>query len=159
VAELYKHEPALSWPTLTTQLKRSCLKRNLSDGSVEVQFFTRSFQLSGGEAPCRFLLSKNEPDPAAIQSVLVNNISVPFSIENDFLKLEIQAASGQVLNIEILDREDRRQHALGFGVIHNTGVLLRRGLSEFRDNTLARHSGLLKAARGVARRLKVTGDA
>jgi hypothetical protein len=160
VAELYKLDPALSWPTLTTQLTRSCMMRNLSDGSVEIQFFTRRFQLENGERSTNcFLLSKHEPDSASIQSVLVDGKSMPFSFENDFLKLEVHVDLGQVRNIEIVDLEQPHKQAGGFGIVHNTGVLLRRGLSEFRDNTLARHSGLLKVAKGVARRLKVTGDA
>ena len=160
VAELYKLEPALSWPTLTSQLTRSCLVRSLPNGPVEIQFFTRRFQLANRRGgPARFLLSKHEPDSTAIQSVLVNGTSMPFSFDNGFLKLEVQADPGQVQNTEIVDREQMYQQASGFGVVHNTGVLVRRGLSEFRDNILARHRGLLKMAQGVARRLKVTGDA
>jgi len=111
-------------------------------------------------SPGRFLLSKHEPDSAAIQRVLVDGTSIPFSFEKGFLKIEVQTDDpGQVRNIEIVDREQPQQHASGFGIVHNTAVLLRRGLSEFRDNTLARHSGVLKVAQRVARRLKVTGDA
>lgn len=160
VAELHKLEPALSWPTLDAQLVRSCLRRSLSNGSIEVQFFTRRFQLANREqGPGRFLLSKHEPDSAAIQRVLVDRTSIPFSFEKGFLKLEVQVDEpGQVLNIEIVDREQPQRQASGFGIVHNTGVLLRRGLSEFRDNTLARHGGLLKIAKAAARGLKVTGD-
>jgi hypothetical protein len=160
VAALYRLQPDLTWPTLTSQLTRSCQMRSLANGWTEVQFFTRRFQLIHREAGAgRFLLSKHEPDSAAIQTVLVDGTSVPFSFEKGFLKLEVQAGyPSQVLNIDILDRQEPQQQASGFGIVHNTGVLLRRGLSEFRDNTLARHGGLLKIAKGVARRLKVTGD-
>ena len=160
VAELYKQEPALSWPTLTDQLTRSCLKRTLSDGSVEIQFFTRRFQVVNREPGSgRFLLRKQEPDSAAIESVAIDGTSMPFSFEQGFLKLAVHADPGQVRNIEIVDREQLHKQADGFGVVHNAGVLLRRGLSEFRDNTLARHGGLLKVAKQVAKGLKVTGDA
>jgi hypothetical protein len=136
------------------------MMRNLSDGSVEIQFFTRRFQSANRErSPGRFLLSKHEPDSTAIERVLVDGTSMPFSIENGFLKLEVQADPDQVQHIELVDRELPHQRSSGFGVVHNARVLLRRGLSEFRDNTLARHGGLLKVAKGVARRLKVTGDA
>ena len=160
VAALYQLEPDLTWPTLTSQLARTCQMRSLSNGSTEVQFFTRRFQLANRERGSgRFLLSKHEPDSATIQRVLVDGTSMPFSFEKGFLKLEVQTDDpGQVLNIEIVDREQPQQQASGFGIVHNTGVLLRRGLSEFRDNTLARHGGLLKIAKGVARGLQVTGD-
>lgn len=160
VAALYQLEPGLTWPTLTSQLTRSCQMRSHCNGSTEVQFFTRRFQLGNRvRGSGRFLLSKHEPDSEVIQRVLVDGVSMPFSFEKGFLKLEVQADDpGQVLNIEILDREQPQRQDNGFGIAHNAGVLLRRGLSEFRDNTLARHGGLFKIAKGVARRLKVTGD-
>lgn len=160
VADLYKLEPALSWPNLTTQLMRCCLRKILSNGSCEVQFFTRKFQLYNcKKSSGHFLLRKHEPDATAIQKVLVNGASVPFSFEKDFLKLEVQADHpGEMLDIEIMDREKYHKPPNGFGIVHNAGVMLRRGLSEFRDNTLVRHNGLLKIGKGIARRLKVTGD-
>ena len=160
VADLYKLDPALSWPTLTDQLTRSCRKRKLSDGSIEIQFFTRRFQLTNSDSSSgRFLLSKHEPDSDAIEKVVADGTSVPFSFETGFLKLEVQADAGQMRNIEIVDRMHTHRHVTGFDVVHNAGVLLRRGLSEFRDNTLARHGGLLKVAKRVAKGLKATGNA
>jgi hypothetical protein len=160
VAQLYKQDAQLSWPSLTTLLTRSSLKRRTSDDSFEVRFFTRVFQWTNHESEaCRFLLSKAEPVASAVESVLVDGVRVPFAVEDGLLRLEVEAAPGQTRNIEILDRVPHQQRSISFGMVHNTGVLLRRGLSEFRDNTLARHSGLLRAAKTVARKLKVTGDA
>ncbi len=160
VAALYKLDPSLRWPGLTDQLMRSCRKRKLSNNSLEIQFYTRKFQLENDHPDRKsFLLRKYEPDSALIERVLVDGKGTPFSCENSFLELHIQTDPGETRKIEIVDREHSHGRAKGFGVVHNAGVLLRRGLSEFRDNTLARHDGLLKIARGVARGLKVTGDA
>jgi hypothetical protein len=71
----------------------------------------------------------------------------------------VEADAGQVLTIEIVDRDQPNRQVGGFGIAHNASVLLRRGLSEFRDNTLARHDSLLSFARKVGKGLKVTGDA
>jgi len=160
VAGLYKLDSDLRWPGLTPQLTRSCRKRKLTSGALEVQFYTRKFQLENDDQNTKsFLLRKYEPDSALIESVSVGGKSQAFGFENGFLKLEVQADPGETRTIEIVDRERPQPQANGFGAIHNAGVLLRRSLSEFRDNTLARHDGLLKIARGVARGLKVTGDA
>jgi hypothetical protein len=159
VAQLYKLEPDLSWPTLTAQLTRSCWKRRLSDGSVEVRFFTRRFQLANREKDTnRFLLSKHEPNSAAVQRVIVDGVNMPFSFEEGFFKFEVQVEPGQERTIEVVDRQRVHQLAGSTGVVHNAGVLVRRGLSEFRDNTLARHRGLLTFAKKVAKGLKVTGN-
>ncbi len=159
VAALYELQPDLTWPDLTTQLSRSCQIRNLENGSTEVRFFTRRFQLIPREAGTgRFLLSKHEPDSAAVQAVLVDGEGVPFFFEKGFLKLEVLAQPCQVRDIEVVDQRNSDARVNGFGIIHNARVFVRRGLSEFRDNTLSRHSALLKTAARVARGLKVTGD-
>jgi len=158
VDDLYNAETGLSWPPLGDQLTRSCLERRLSDGSTEVRFFTRKFQLSNREeGASRFLLTKYEPDSSVIKNVLVDGTSVPFSFAKDFLTIEVPANPGRMRNIEVVDREQQTL-ARGFGLAHNTRVLVRRGLSEFRDNTLARHNGVLKVANKVAKGLKLTGE-
>lgn len=159
VGALYEIEPDLTWPTLTSQLTRSCQRRRLTDGSMEIQFFTRRFQLvPRGTELNYFLLRKHEPDSSAVQMVLVDGNRVPFSFEREFLKLEIEAEAGQIRNVEIIDSPGSHKQLKSFGMLHNARVLVRRGLSEFRDNTLAKHSGLLKAAKRIARGMKATGD-
>ena len=159
VGALYEIEPDLAWPTLTSQLARSCQKRRLADGSLEVLFFTRRFQLvHRGTQPSYFLLRKHEPDLSVVQMVLVDGNRVPFSFEREFLKLEIEVKAGQIRNIEIIDSQGPHKQLKSFGMVHNAQVLVRRGLSEFRDNTLSKHRGMLKTAKRVARAMKVTGD-
>ncbi len=160
VAEMHKLDPTLTWPSLADQLMRSCRRRNAAKGSIEIQFYTRKFFWSNREQDTKsFSLRKQEPNSASIKSVRVDGESAEFSFENGFLKLEVQAGPGETHSIEIVDREHPQRQANGFGLAHNARVMLRRGLSEFRDNTLSRHDGLLKIAKGIVRGLKVTGDA
>ena len=159
VAGLYKADPSLSWPPLSDQLMRSCLERTQPNGWQEVLFFTRRFLFENRRGhPERFLLSKHEPDAEAIRSVLVDGIAAPWSIENGWLKLEVEAQQGQVSRIEIIDREIARPGTAGFGIAYNTGVAVRRALSELRDNALGRNEGLLKVANRIAKMLKVSGS-
>lgn len=158
-AALHEIEPALAWPDLSTQLSRCCLRRTGECGAAEVRFFTRRFQFANRTGcPHRFLLSKHEPEAERVAAVLVDGVAVPFAMESSFLQLEIESGPGQVHNIEILDRERPLPPASGLGAGYQVRVALRRALSEFRDNTLARHSGLLKAARKAARLLRTTGE-
>ncbi|MGD0479264.1 MAG: hypothetical protein ABSA42_03780 [Terracidiphilus sp.] len=159
VANLQQIEPNLSWPGLSDQLMRSNMRRRSDDGSIEIRFFTRRFRFTPKEAENgRYRLTRFEPDPNTVERVLVDAKSVSFGFEKDNLILEVQAAPGQLRNIEILDRSKQTVPVRSFGFSHNARVLVRRGISEFRDNTLSRHEGLLKAAKRVARGLKVTGD-
>jgi len=75
------------------------------------------------------------------------------------LKIEIETNERQPKNIEILDLAVQPLPVRSFGVAHIARVLVRRGLSEFRDGTLSRHKGLMKVAKRVAKALKATGEA
>lgn len=160
VAALQRIEPNLSWPGLSEQLMRSNMRRRSDDGSIEMQFFTRRFRFTPKEAEDgRYRLAKFEPNPDTVERVLVDAKSVSFGFEKGNLVLEVQAVPGQLGNIEIIDRATPSAPIHSFGTAHNARVLLRRGLSEFRDGTLSRHKGLMKVAKRLAKTMKTTGDA
>jgi hypothetical protein len=156
---LHKLEPKLTWGGLSCQLMQSCMMRSLSEHSIEVRFFTRHFRFKNAQ-PTRtsLVFTKEEPDASAISSVVVDGISVPFSFRNEFLTFEHEVDAGQVVEVRIVDRvrapSPTRKR---LGVTHTVGVSVRRALSEFRDNTLARFPRLLTAATELATRMKVTG--
>jgi hypothetical protein len=157
VAELQQIEPCLSWPSLTTLLMRSSLRRRLDNSCAEVRFFTRRFQFVPQEGEHhRCVLSKPEFDSSPIKNVLVDGKSVSFGLENELLKFEVEA-EGRPKTIEIIDQTPSPT-IRSFGVAHNIRVLIRRGLSEFRDNTLSHHSGALRIAKKVVETIKATGD-
>ena len=159
VAGLRQAEPTLTWPTLSSQLMRSCLMRSVSRDSVEVQFFTRRFRLENTDGGQRhFLLEKREPDPSAVRAVVVDGTAVPFSIKGDSVQFELEADPGQARLQEVEDHPRPRPAARRMGMTYHVGVFARRGLSEFRDNTLAKHPRLLQAATGLAKGLKVRGE-
>lgn len=160
VAELQRIEATLSWPGLSEQLMRSNVRRRSDDGSIEIRFFTRRFQFKPKEAEeGRYRLTKFEPNPDTIERVLVDAKNVSFGFEKDNLMLEVQAVPGQLRNVEIVDRAAPPAPIHSFGTAHNARVLLRRGLSEFRDNSLSNHKNLLKVAKRLAKAMKATGSA
>ena len=159
VAKLQRIEPRLSWPGLPEQMMKSSMKRRTQDGSTEIQFVTRRFRFTPKEAeegPHRLI--KFEPNPALIERVLVDGASVPFGFEKDHLVFEVQGVPGHVSTIEVIDRAVPAPAVRSFGPAYNAGVLLRRGLSEFRDGTLSRHKRLMTVATGAARAFKATGN-
>jgi hypothetical protein len=159
VTGLRNLEPALSWPTLSAQLAGSCLIRSISGAASEVQFFTRRFRLKNTHRERhRFRLSKHEPDLSVVRAVTVNGTDVPFACPDDRVGIELEVDPGQSVAVEILDRPSPTRRARSMGVIYGTGVFARRALSEFRDNTLSRHPGVLRAATRLARTLGVSGE-
>ena len=159
VKGLHKLEPNLTWGGLSCQLMQSCMMRSLSEHSMEVRFFTRHFRFKNTQsARTGLVFSKEEPDASAISKVVVDGTSVPFSFKNGFLTFEHEADAGQVIDVRIVDRfRSSSPTRKRLGVTHTVGVPVRRALSEFRDNTLARFPRLLAAATELATRMKVTG--
>jgi hypothetical protein len=159
VAGLRDLEPSLAWPTLSSQLSRSCIMRTVSQRSVEVHFFTRRYRLESRQQDrCLFRLTKFEPDPSAVSAVLVDGISVPFALNDTSLVVEFEADPGETRCVEVIDHARPAREARSMGLGYRVGVLARRSLAEFRDNTLAKRPRLLRAATVVARALGVTGE-
>jgi hypothetical protein len=106
-----------------------------------------------------FRLSRHEPDPSIVSEVLVDGGQVPFWLEGDVLRFEMEADPAAVVNVEVRDAVKPHRAAMrGPGLIYRVGVPVRRALSEFRDNTLTRHPRILEAATGLARAMKATAD-
>lgn len=160
VSGLHGLEPKLTWGPLSDQLMGSCMMRSLSATSMEVRFFTRQFRFKNPRStPVALVLSRGEPDAAAVSRVLVDGRDVPFSCKDGVLAFEHRADAGQVIDVRVLDRP--RRPAPGpkrSGVTHTVGVGVRRALSEFRDHALMKHPRLLAAATRLATRMKVTGQ-
>ena len=159
VRQLQRLEPKLSWPTLSEQLSRSCMIRQRNRDTEDVHFFTKNFQLRNScDERRRFLLEKHEPDISAIRAVLEDGKPVTFWSNEKLVQFEIEANANQTKEIEVQYVPQPRPELERPGIAYKAGVFLRRELSEFRDNTLSKHPGILKAGRMVAKSLKMTGE-
>ena len=160
VSTLHELDPGLTWTGLVTQLVRTHLRKKLGGNALELRFFTRRFQFQSGENDSgHYLLSKHEPDSSIVEGVMVNGKRVPVEFDGRFLRFGMDVRPRQLYDIEILDRTPHPPTVHSFGLAHNAGVLVRRGLSEFRDNALCRHKRLLKVAKRIVKAAKATGDA
>src|SRR5262249_52934515 len=104
-----------------------------------------------------FRLSKYEPDISVVRAVTVNSTNVPFINRNDEVSIEIEVDPGQAVDVEILDHPMGARRTWSMEMAYNAGVLVRRALSEFQDNTLSRHPSWLRVATKLTKKLRVTG--
>jgi hypothetical protein len=159
VEDLQKVEPDLTWPTLSSQIEKSCLMRRCGDGSYAVKFVTGKFVLRNDQKTrTHFVLEKDEPGESIIGSVLVDGKAMPFSFRQNGIQFEVELDAGQAGRIEIVDEPRESLPIKRLGVGYSFGVFVRRELSEFRDNALSKHPAILKRAKKIADRLRVTGD-
>ncbi len=158
IARLQQIEPRLLWPNLTTLLTQSHVRRSF-DHTTDIRFFTRRFQLVPREGDAsHYRLSKLEPDPKAVARVIVEGKSIPFGFENGFISLEIETEPRETKQVEICYVAEPSRAIRSFGAAYQSRVLVRRTLSEFRDNTLSHHKGLLKVAKKLAKAMKATAE-
>jgi hypothetical protein len=160
VRELHNLEPGLSWPTLCSQLMKSCVTRKVTSNSTEVQFFTSQFEFQNTSEGCDHLsFTKAEPDSFSVRSVLLDGTCIPFDIKKGHIHFEAYATSGQVIRIEVKHHANTSRPTNSYhSLTYNARVLLRRGLSEFRDNHLVRYPRLLRGGTRLVKRLKLSGE-
>jgi hypothetical protein len=138
----------------------SCIVRSVTSDRVDVQFYTREFCLRNtSNQPMHYSLTKDEPDPALVGRVLVNEISVPFTFRDGQICFETLATPGQTITARVEDRKQPPHGAFRASPRYHMGVGLRRFLSELRDEGAARHPRLLGTAMRMAKALRVpAGD-
>ena len=158
-AQMNALDERLSWASLVDTLTSSCLQKVAGEDRIDVRFFTRTFKWHNDlERPIHIHLSKYEPEPTIIREIRVNGQVRPFHVNEGFIYLDIAVPAKSIINFEILDKETDSPLPFRTSMSHMVRVSLRRYLSEFRDNTLARHPKLLGYAKSVVRHLRLTGD-
>lgn len=156
-SQLVEKSPDVEWKPISDIASTTHLQRRMSVKERGVRFFTNKFEFAhaGGE-PITYRLSKRLHVTTAVQRVLVNGEQTSFSREEDTLALEVYADRPQTFDVQIETRLAKPTRAYSPGLKYQITVALRRGLSEFRDNTLSRNRFALKAGRYLMRRLKLS---
>jgi len=155
VSSLAQLRPDLKWKSLVETVTRTHARRRVSEGTWEVRFFTDTFNLEHGlEESVEYRLLRRIPETTAVERVLVEGKEVPFARENGFLTFETHAHRPQTLSVQVPVAPIKPTKAYSFGVKYQASVALRRGLSEFRDNIVARNRFALKAGGLLMRSLK-----
>jgi len=155
VSGLAQLRPDLKWTSLMETVTRTHARRRVSEGACEVRFFTDTFHLEHGlEESVEYRLLRRIPEATAVERVLVEGKEVPFARENGFLTFETHAHRPRTLSVQVPVAPIKPTKAYSFGVKYQASVALRRGLSEFRDNIVARNRFALKASRLLMRSLK-----
>ncbi len=148
VRGLAKLRLGLRWKSLADTLTRTHAQRRVSRSRMEVRFFTDTFFCEHElEYPMDYHLVRRVPEATVVQRVLVNGKDVPFNRANGFLTFETHADRPQTLSIEVEVAPIRSTKAYSSGVKYQASVAVRRGLSELRDNVVARNRFALKAGR------------
>jgi hypothetical protein len=147
--------PDLKWKSLAETVTHTHARRRVSKNKEEVRFFTDTFYLEHElEQPMEFTLVRRLPETTQVERVRVGGRHVPFSRADGFLTFETYVDYPQTLSVQVECRSVKPTKSFSPGVKYQASVAIRRGLSEFRDNVMARNRITLKAGRFLAKSLK-----
>lgn len=153
-------QPNLSWPPLGEALRRQHLRRRSANGDYQIRFFTPEFNLENPENSDRlFRFTKSEPDPGLPESVFINGKTVSFAHKDGQIAFDYELGPRQHAFIVVADASPTVSKSWAPSFHYRAKLRLRRVLSEIRDDHLARHPKVLRAAKKIARTMHWSSDA
>ncbi len=159
VSQLARVCPGVRWTSLAETVRRTHLRRRLADHRHEVRFFTDDFKMETvRDRASDYSFLRRIPGTTSIQRVTVNGAETAFAHRDGWLSFTAPIGSAQSLRVRVdVNAVEAKSNSL-HGLKYQASVALRRGLSEFRDNVIARSDVALRAARKLANTLKQTGN-
>jgi len=156
-AQLAQLRPGIQWASVAEIARRTHWRRRLADGRQEVRFFTDDFKLAHrDQTVAGYRLVRRLPAAPPVSGVRVDGANVPFAHADGWLSFEVPAREPRTFEIKLEIPAVQPARARARGPAYHVAVALRRGLSEFRDNVIARNDFLLRSAKALARILKQT---
>jgi len=125
----------LSWRSLGEAIKRSYRQRELSLNLVEIQMYAAELLLENSSAESkRCLVRRHECDPSAIREASADSDPVVWKSADDCINFEIELSPGERKMISIKFHEPAENGYPGRNVPYRLRTMVRRYLSELRDN-------------------------
>ena len=129
----------LKWRTLGEVIRRAYQQRLLSDGTQQIRMFGNEILVENtSKAVRRILVEKNDSAPEAVKRVVVAGHEIPFSSSSGRLRFALNLAGlkSALIRVEFKDIYGEARPARSLKT--QVRVVVRRCLSEFRDEAQAR---------------------
>lgn len=147
--------PQLSWDSLENIAKGCALSKQEAAGQKTVRIFTNQAAIRLGQGQSEELtVVKSETGNYKISRVELDDRTVNFSLDNGFLKLNLECRSKQTISLKILPAEVPAVPAIEDSAIEKARAAVRRYLCEFRDDYGAKSKTLLQFARRITTPLR-----
>jgi hypothetical protein len=152
VSRINQMAPKIRWSSPGTAVTNAILSRRMRDNSYQVRAFSRSVRISNpSEAPVLYSVEWNHANQNAyVDTVLrdgrpCGNFNVDVSGTQVSVELEPRSSA----TLAIVHRNVHPLTKLGFR--RTLGAVMRRRLSEIRDNYLSKNPSVLQAAKSLQR--------
>jgi hypothetical protein len=128
----------LSWRSLGEVVRRSHRKKELAAGVVEVEMYGNELYLENKSShPKSFRIVKRESNETVIQEVCADSHSIPWQFSEGHISFQQTLRAGESARLCVVLKEDAAQTECHEDFPYKLKVMLRRHLSEMRDNYVA----------------------
>jgi hypothetical protein len=154
VDKLNSLEERLEWTTLAKICSSTCLKRVAENGDIHVQFYADRFWLQNDTDRLQnYLLFRRGVSDATVTNLTINGRHIDYEQETDTIKIPLVLNPRKVAEVRVTRViYDKASIPYRQSRISDSKVLVRRFLSECRDNYVDK-SFLLSSAISNVRRL------
>lgn len=148
IKEINSLDQNLCWSGLGDIVKRTYLRKNISKKIVAVRIFTCECIIENtNEYLEEYVITKVEPEVDAVKSVLINDKKWPHYFNNDLLHLTVRVKPKETIRIRLFYFNKYKDSSFPqWSLNYSTKTAIRRYLSEFRDNFLAKNDIILSIA-------------
>lgn len=130
----------LEWKSLAEICSRACMKRKTESGEIHVKYYANEFRMQNDTDRIQhYLFSRDAVLGETPARVRINGRPASFDQEAGAIKIRHSLKAGEAIEIRIeAGRAGEKTNSHQDDLIHSGRVFLRRNLSEFRDNYVAK---------------------
>jgi len=156
IAKLNSLNWNLRWRSLGNAINRHFSVRNGSDSSTRVEMYGSSLAYNNSRGSLEpTIFTKEEGDWERVQAVTVNGVSVDYFHHGGYLRFGAMIPPNENAEVRIVYSAEPTLPSNEEGVNYRAKAVLRRYLSEFRDNYLSRHAYLQQGALRIKEALRL----
>jgi len=156
IAKLNSLKWNLRWRSLGNAIARSFSIRRHAEGDQCVEMYGTSLtykNLHASSQPTTFV--KEESDFGSVKAVTVNGQPVDYLHQRGYLRIQTTIPANENVDLRIIYSGEQSLPVRGDGLNYRAKAVLRRYLSEFRDNYLSRNAHLHQGAIRIKEALRL----
>jgi hypothetical protein len=157
IAKLNSLNWKLRWRSLGDAISRSFRMRRQSDGASCVEMYGSSlvYKNRQGTAQSTLFMKKEESDFECVKAVTVNGLPVDHLLHGGYLRFEALVPPNESAELRVVYSTGQDLPVSEDGINYRAKAVLRRYLSEFRDNYLSRNAHLQQGALRIREALRL----
>jgi hypothetical protein len=156
IAKLNSLNWKLRWRSLGDAITRSFRVHEDGDGRRRVEMYGTALIYKNTDTsgrPTTFM--KEESDSDCVRAVIINGLPVDYVYHRGALRFQAMVAPNDIAEVRILYTDGQNLPACEDGLQYRAKAVLRRYLSEFRDNYLSRNAHLQQGAVRIKEALRL----